>query len=266
MEKKRFQKTIWDHYTKHRRSFPWRETRDPYKILISEVMLQQTQADRVVSKYLAFLKRFPDFKTLARVKPASVLKEWQGLGYNRRALALKRLAEVVVKEYRGCLPQNREQLTALPGIGPYTASAVLAFAFNTPTVFIETNIRTVYIHFFFEGKKKIHDKELLPFIEKTLDTKNPREWYYALMDYGAHLKKQGNPSRRSTHYVKQSKFKGSERELRGKILKLLLEYKKIPMRDIAEVLQEDPERVTRNVESLHEEGFLHTVSGIVKLR
>ncbi|HME86889.1 MAG TPA: A/G-specific adenine glycosylase [Candidatus Nanoarchaeia archaeon] len=224
MDVKTVQKTILDHYKKEGRDLPWRKTTDPYKILISEVMLQQTQVPRVIEKYTHWLKVFPTFESLASASVADVLKEWQGLGYNRRALFLKKCAETVVSEYDGSLPSDPEELVLLPGIGKATAASICAFAFNKPTVFIETNVRSVFIHFFFKNKKNVSDEQLYPLVEKAVYTKNPRVWYNALMDYGVKLKSElGNPSQRSKHHVKQSKFEGSGRQLRGKVLKLLNE-------------------------------------------
>lgn len=218
-----FREQIDTYYQANRRSFPWRETTDPYSIMVSEIMLQQTQTDRVVPKYRAFLTKFPNFAALAAATTAEVLTMWQGLGYNRRALALKRSAEQVVTEWKGHFPPDLEQLVTLPGIGKATASAILAFAFNQPVAFIETNIRRVYIHFFFEDAAEVSDKELMPLIAQTVDVTQPREWYYALMDYGAMLPKVlVNPNRRSAHYAKQSPFEGLRRQVRGKILKLLV--------------------------------------------
>jgi A/G-specific adenine glycosylase len=246
-----FQKIIREHYAKNKRPMPWRRVRnrrDPYRILVSEIMLQQTQVARVTSFYEKFIKEFPDLKTLARIKTSAVLRAWQGLGYNRRALALQKLAKEVVEKHDGKLPRGREALESLPGIGPYTAGAIRTFAFNEPEIFIETNIRRVFIHFFFPpgktGKsreKKVTDTELQRYIKSTLDRKNPREWYWALMDYGAMLgeltrkgargnktsKTGENPNRRSSHYTRQSKFAGSNREIRGKILREVLAKKKM---------------------------------------
>jgi A/G-specific adenine glycosylase len=189
-------------------------------------MLQQTQVSRIIPFYENFIKKFPDLDALARAKTADVLQAWQGLGYNRRALALQKLAKKIVetKEYKGRLPRDRAALESLPGVGPYTAGAIRAFAFNEPEIFIETNIRRVFIHFFFPRGKKVTDAELHRYIERMLERKNPREWYYALMDYGAMLGDgaRENPNRRSAHYVRQSKFFGSDREIRGKILRMLL--------------------------------------------
>jgi A/G-specific adenine glycosylase len=202
-------------------------------------MLQQTQTHRVEPKYLNFIKKFPTFRTLAKASTPEVLSAWQGLGYNRRALYLKKIAETVTRDYRGKLPSNPAYLGTLPGIGPNTAGSISAFAFNQPIVFIETNIRRVFIHFFFADKEGIHDRDIIPLVEETLDQKNSREWYFALMDYGVMLAKNiPNPNRRSRHYAVQSKFSGSDRQARGLILKILLagpaglaEFKKQSGRD-----------------------------------
>lgn len=151
-----FQKTIRARYHAHPRPMPWRRTRDrrdPYKILVSEIMLQQTQVAHVIPFYKNFIKKFPDFATLAQAKTADILLAWQGLGYNRRPLALQKLAREVTIKHNGRLPRIAAELIKLPGIGPYTAGAIRAFAFNEPDVFIETNIRRVFIHFFFPPEK-----------------------------------------------------------------------------------------------------------------
>lgn len=224
VQKKKFQKIIWENYRREGRVLPWRKTKIPYRILVSEIMLQQTQVDRVIPKYEAFLKIFPTFGALASASQADVLRVWQGLGYNRRSLALKRLAEEVVSKYHGCLPKSIVLLEKLPGIGPYTARAVAVFAWNDLHSLIETNIRSVYTHFFFEGMEQIEDREILVLVAETLPKENPREWYYALMDYGAELKKTHRYlNARSKQYTKQSKFEGSDRQLRGGILRVLLE-------------------------------------------
>lgn len=224
-----FQKIVWEHYRKYgRHTLPWRKTTDPYRILVSEVMLQQTQVDRVIPKYKAFIKKFPTVKKLAAAKPHDVLALWSGLGYNRRALYLHRGAQAIVLQYKHKFPTDIETLEQLPGIGPYTARAVAAFAYNQPSTFIETNIRSVYIHHFFPKQKKVNDKLLMPLIEKSLPADRAREWYAALMDYGASIKRTvGNTSKQSAHYTKQSKFKGSIREVRGHILRELIAKKRL---------------------------------------
>lgn len=223
MDKSSFQKVIYDYYHQHNRSFPWRDTDDFYQIMVSEFMLQQTQTQRVLPKYQAFIKRFPTVESLAQTSLAEVLKLWQGLGYNRRAKFLHESAKIIMNMHSGTVTRDTVTLQSLPGIGPYTAAAIATFAWNHPNVFIETNIRTVYIHFFFNDDKDITDKQILEKVSQTLDKENPREWYYALMDYGVYLKQTvGNVNRKSKHYTKQSKFEGSNRQIRGQILKLLL--------------------------------------------
>ncbi|MEN6320436.1 MAG: A/G-specific adenine glycosylase [Syntrophaceae bacterium] len=200
-------------------------------------MLQQTQVERVIEKYNHFISIFPDFQSLANASLKDILLVWQGLGYNRRALMVKQAAQTIITEYGGELPSRMEDLVKLSGLGRTTASSILAFAFNQPVVFIETNIRRVYIHHFFEGKEKVNDRDILPLIEATLDASNTALWYHALMDYGAMLKKKvTNPNRRSLHYQKQSPFENSDRQIRGAILRILLEKAPISCADIVEIL------------------------------
>lgn len=222
----RFRNIIRGYYRNHKRSFPWRKTRDPYRILVSEIMLQQTGVSRVIPKYREFIRRFPTIEALARASFANVLSLWQGLGYNRRAKYLRDTAKCIVHDYRGRFPRTKGELLKLPGVGDYTARAIRVFAFNTPEPLLETNIRTVFIDFFFRDKKTVHDKEIMPLIERTCDWRNPREWFSALMDYGAMIKDtQGNSGRKSIHYIKQQPFRGSDRELRGRILRELVRTK-----------------------------------------
>lgn len=255
---KKFRKKVLAHFRKYGRSLPWRDNTDPYWVLISEVMLQQTQVSRGLVKFPAFIAKFPSFDALARATTPEVLAAWQGLGYNRRALFLKRTAELIVEHHGGTLPRDIEVLKRFPGIGPNTAASILAFAYNTPHAFIETNVRTVFLHHFFAGAKNISDAQLMPLITAALDRRNPRRWYWALMDYGTYLKKNfGNVSRRSRHYAKQSKFEGSLRQLRGSILRLLLQHKKL---SAGKILDLSPERTQDEVETalgqLLGEGFV----------
>lgn len=222
MNKAEFQRTIYSYYNSHARKLPWRFEKDPYKILISEVMLQQTQVARVLVKYKEFLERFPTVESLARASLRDVLTVWQGMGYNRRGKYLKEAAGIIVREFGGVIPSTVETLVALPGIGHATASAILAYAFNKPVVFIETNIRAVYLYYFFKNGSNISDKQITGLVEKTLDRANPRTWYYALTDYGNYLKnKEKFKNTQSKHYAKQSKFEGSRRQLRAQVLFLL---------------------------------------------
>jgi A/G-specific adenine glycosylase len=254
-----FQGIIKQHFATRGRKFPFREPAhygDPYKVLVSEVMLQQTQADRVADKYLTFVKAFPDFKTLASASNEAVLKAWVGLGYNRRALALKQIAEAVVSKHGGKLPSSVDELDEFPSIGPNTAASIATFAFNAAVPFIETNVRAVYTHFFFSGDPSIKDEAILDLVARTLDKSNPREWYYALMDYGVFLKKAGkDPSRQKTDKPKTAAFKGSDRQVRGKILKSLLASPK-GIEAIAADIGEEGNRVSRLVIQLEMEGFL----------
>ena len=214
-------------------------------------MLQQTQVDRVASKFDTFIQELPGFAALAGAPLSTVLQLWQGLGYNRRALNLKRAAEIVAREHQGMLPDSPDLLETLPGIGKATAASIAAFAYNRPAVFLETNIRTVLIHHFFKSRKTVHDDELLPLADALLDRKNPRKWYSALMDYGTMLKKQhGNASRRSAHYTKQSRFEGSQRQKRGKILRLLLNRKSLTSHQISEHLEIPRKQLNEILEKL----------------
>lgn len=252
-----FKTAVRRYYRSHKRKMPWRNTRDPYKILVSEIMLQQTQVSRVLQKYPPFIKKFPDFEALASASPRAVLRAWQGLGYNRRALLLKKCAEIVVREYGGELPRGLAELVKLPGIGKATAGSIEAFAFNIPTPFIETNIRRVFIHFFFPRAKKVRDEEILKLVEKTLVRKKPREWYYALMDYGAMLGKTIlNPNKKSASYARQPRFRGSDRELRGKILKILLGQGPHTVIALCRRTGEPLRRVGKICNALMAEGFI----------
>jgi A/G-specific adenine glycosylase len=252
-----FREYIGSYYQANRRDFPWRQTHDPYQILISEIMLQQTQAERVVPKYQEFLVIFPTVEALATAETATLLGVWQGLGYNRRALNLRRAAQRIVGEYSGRLPQETKRLQDLAGIGPYTCAAIRAFAFEKPDVVIETNIRRLYIYFFFDPECVVHDKEVLPLIEATMDTESPREWYYALMDFGSMLAKViPNPNRRSRHYARQTTFQGSNRQLRGNILKRLLQTGAAGNVELADSLQVEYSRLRETLVQLQTEGFV----------
>lgn len=191
-------------------------------------MLQQTQTIRVVSKYKEFLARFPTIDKLAKAELREVLHIWQGLGYNRRARFLYECAKKICANYGGQFPKDLDTLKRLPGIGQSTAGAVLNFAFDIPTPFIETNIRTVFIHHFYHNKvQNVSDREILELINTTLDRDKPREWFYSLYDYGSFLKStlDTDPAKRSKIYKKQSSFKGSFREKRSFVLRLLLNIK-----------------------------------------
>ena len=253
-----FRQMVLSYYEKSgRHDMPWRHTTDPYHILVSEIMLQQTQVERVTLKYPVFIAEFPDFATLAGAPLAVILRVWQGMGYNRRAIALQKCALRVTDEYGGILPHDVETLATFPGIGRATASSIAAFAFNQPVTFIETNIRRVFIHHFFRDRDAVSDDEILPLVEQALYRENPRVWYWALMDLGASLKKSvPNPNRRSVHYTRQSAFEGSDRRIRGLVLKLLVSRGKMTPAAIVRELGEDRDRVLKILAGLEGEGFI----------
>ena len=254
-----FRRKVLERYRRHPRAFPWRDYAAPgvpYRVFVSEVMLQQTQVGRVAAKLPAFLEAFPDFRALARAPLARVLAEWKGLGYNRRAKFLRGAAIRIESGFGGILPRDPTLLATLPGIGPNTAASICAYAYNLPIPFVETNIRTVYIHFFFARRRKVADAEILALVEQTIDRRDPRRWFNALMDCGAMLKEEhGNLSRRSATHRLQSRFEGSDRQIRGRVLALLLEG---PRRasTIARVLDLPRERVDPVLARLAGEGLL----------
>lgn len=262
-----FRRLIRRHARHARRDFPWRHTYDSYRILVSEVMLQQTQTDRVVPKYKEFLATFPTLSRLAMASPARVLHCWMGLGYNRRALALRALAREVVQQTGGILPEDPAVLEKLPGIGPYTAAAVAVFSRGARVPLIETNIRRVYLKHFFPRSAKVDDRKILKLVEETLPRGDLREWYYALMDYGAFLGRTEavNPNRRSARYRVQSRFHGSDREIRGRILELLLANKKISEVTLMNFFPNPPEQIQKVIRALIKEGFLIRSKDILRV-
>ncbi len=252
-----FQDCIYRFYRANGRDLPWRRTKDPYHILVSEIMLQQTQVDRVLKKYTSFLKAFPGIHELSRAPLDQVLREWQGLGYNSRCISLKKSAIAMVNRFVSRVPDSYEDLLSLPGIGHATASSILAFAFDVSTVFIETNIRALFIHFFFSGRDNIRDSDIYPLIEQTLNRESPRTWYYAMMDYGAELKRRfGSMNSRSVHYTRQPPFEGSKRQMRGMVLRLLLDEPGLSGNELAEKVGRDCCPVEEVIASLAQEGFI----------
>lgn len=260
---------------RNRRPMPWRapplrvrkdRSANPYAIIVSEIMLQQTQVSRVTEKYPLFMRTFPDFSTLARAPLDKVLRAWSGLGYNRRAAFLKALSETIVREHRGAVPRNPAALAALPGIGKATAGSICAFAFDMPVAFIETNIRRVFIHFFFKNRKRVRDQDILPLVERACPKQGSRDWYYALMDYGAFLAGQiENPNRKSAHYARQKRFEGSERELRGKIVRVLLSGKRVSFKRLSEEVREPLGRIRHAIASLERDRMVRTAGRSVCL-
>ncbi|MBP7768482.1 A/G-specific adenine glycosylase [Candidatus Woesebacteria bacterium] len=263
-----FQAYLFSWYRQYgRHTLPWRETTDPYHILVSELMLQQTQVERVLPKFIAFINRFPTTKVLAEASLRDVLILWQGLGYNRRAKYLHKCAQILEERYAGIFPKEYETLMELPGIGAYTASALLAFAYNQPVVLIETNVRAVFLYHFFPIETGITDKEILKKVAETVPEENSREWYWALMDYGSYLKKIfPNPSRRATAHTKQSTFSGSLRQVRGEIIKILTQHEKISTEEVHSQLQSNKSHYAQALEQLLSEELILEDSGILSLK
>ena len=261
-----FSTEILSYYHTRGREFSWRRELSPYRVLVSEIMLQQTQTGRVEDKFRAFITRFPDFHELAVADFSEVLRYWKGLGYNRRAKYLHDIARTVVDEFDSVLPDDPDVLVRFSGIGKATAASICVFAFNTPHAFIETNIRTVYIHFFFPEQTRVADNEIMALVERTMDRKNPRDWFYALMDYGVMLKKEvGNLSRKSSGYRKQSRFEGSDRQLRGRILDLLLNHASLDVGTAAQLLDQSEDRIAPLFRRLTTEGLVVDENGRFRL-
>jgi A/G-specific adenine glycosylase len=252
-----FRDEVWAFYRANGREMPWRGVDDPYAVLVSEVMLQQTQVTRVLDRYRAWLDAFPTLEALAAAPLPAVLERWQGLGYNRRALALKKAAEIAVERFGGALPCDEALLRTLPGIGPTTAAAIMDYAFEVPAPFIETNVRAVFLHHFFAGADDVPDSVLRPVVEATWDRDDPRGWGYALMDLGVHLKRTlPNPSRASRHHTRQTPFEGSKRQMRARVLRAVLAEPGERTEAYAEAVGVGADEVGALLEELASEGFL----------
>jgi A/G-specific adenine glycosylase len=264
-----FQDTVLAYYDQHgRHELPWRipeedGTFSAYKIAVSEIMLQQTQVPRVIDKYQTFLRTFPTVQDLARAPLSAVLTVWSGLGYNRRAKFLWQAAQAVVLEYDGVFPDTKAALVTLTGIGPNTAGAILAYAYNQPSIFIETNIRSVFIHHFFTDQQNVSDATLLTLIEQAVPNDVSRTWYWALMDYGTFLKRNiGNASRASSGYAKQSAFQGSRRQVRGLIIRRLTTG---PHSIEALIEAIGDSRLNAVLDDLQREGLIQNSAGLYRL-
>jgi len=259
----RFNAMLSEYYLNNQRPMPWREYITPYRVVVSEIMLQQTQVSRVIDKFPRFIQTFPDFHALSCTSLEDVMRAWQGLGYNRRAKYLREISGVIVEQWNGIVPDDPDILKTFPGIGAATAGSITAFAYNRPIVFIETNIRRVFIHHFFRDRVGVPDKEIIPVVSRALNGHTPREWYYSLMDYGTFLAgRVVNPNRRSRHYVVQSPFPGSDREMRGQIIKYLLEHGPIRYQYLIEKIGDQESRTRTILSQMITEGLIiqdHTI-------
>ena len=263
-----FRTMVYDFYREHgRHDLPWRNTDDPYNIVVSEIMLQQTQVTRVVSKYQDFIDTFPDWEVLANAPLPHILSVWQGMGYNRRALALKHIAQQVVVRFQRKVPGEVEVLMTLPGIGRATAGALCAFIHHLPVVFIETNIRAAFLHCFYAEQVSVSDQEVCDRIAQTMDQKNPRDWYQALMDLGVCIKAHmPNPNRISAGYRKQSILKGSDREIRGRIVAVLLKDHVISEQKLYRMLKCSKKRLKYIIRRLINDGLVDSHGSYIRIR
>lgn len=256
-----FKEQIWDYYRVNARAMPWRDKPTFYYVLVSEIMLQQTQVSRVLPKFQLFIERFPTMSDLASASLASVIEQWVGLGYNRRAKYLHEASKLVVS---GAQPASLEAIVRLPGVGKNTAAAIMNYVYNTPVPFVETNIRTVYINYFFANQGDVTDAQILEKVAATIDRDNAREWFWALMDYGAYLKARGQASLSSSrHYKKQSPLDGSIRQLRGWII-AELSTGAMPLAQLQEKYGRDS-RYKIALEGLKKDGLLELTGDILHL-
>jgi A/G-specific adenine glycosylase len=255
----RFRADLYRWFAVNRRDLPWRRRPTPYRVFVSEIMLQQTQVNRVAQLFPPFVARFPSFRALADAPLKEALAAWSGLGYNRRGKWLQEGAAIVVDTYHGRLPKDPVALATLPGIGPATAASIAAFAYDLPTVFIETNVRAVFIHHFFADEEGVSDAALLPYVEATLDREAPGRWYSALMDYGTELKRRHkNPARKSAAHTRQSTFAGSLRQVRGRVVKQLTsaDERGATVARLAEATGFSTERIGEAVQTLVADGIV----------
>ena len=266
MDKEKFQKEVISYYEScGRHNLPWRKHITPYRVLVSELMLQQTQVERVIPYFNRWMKQYPSMKKLSEASQGDVLRLWSGLGYNRRALALHKIARTLAHKK---FPREKEELLKLPGIGHYTAGAILNFAFKQWTPFIDTNIRRVFLFRFFNDEKNVKDEEILEKMKEIGYTRSPREWGYALMDYGAFLKTklERNPNKKSSHYRKQKPFLYSQRYWRSRILKMLLEKEQLKKEELISFITSErnaPKKseIEKIISQMEKENFFHVEKG-----
>jgi A/G-specific adenine glycosylase len=224
---KAFQEKIMHWWEENARDLPWRCDNSPYNVLVSEIMLQQTQVNRVVPKYLEFLRQFPSIEDLASAETKQLLQIWSGLGYNRRAVWLKEAASQIVD--RGEFPQTMEELRNLKGIGLYTSQSILIFAFNRNLAAVDTNIRRVLIASGF-ADEEMSSSQLQIIADDLLLKGKSSDWHNALMDYGSLVLTSGSTS--ISPQSKQPRFKGSTRQLRGAIIRILTNSESLSLNEL----------------------------------
>ncbi|MFZ2025313.1 MAG: hypothetical protein WAV51_03460 [Microgenomates group bacterium] len=262
---KQFQTTILTWWKNHRRELPWRKTHDPYKILVSEIMLQQTQVSRGLPKYIEFTNRFPTVESLAHASTGEILRMWKGMGYNRRALYLQNTAKKVVLEYNGKFPNTEQQLTAFPGLGTYTARAIMVFAFKIDIAMVDTNIRQIITHFFFDDIPQT-EKVIQKFADQLVPKGKSWEWHQALMDYGA-LALERN--RKRIVKKKSKPFKETNRYFRGRLLDLVYEtqWKEADLTsEMVKKFGKDEEFIEQIIKGMSKDGLIvRSKTGIISL-
>ena len=250
---KQFRQKIWRFYRKNKRSFPFRETTDPYCVTVSEIMLQQTQAERVANYYTKWINQWPNWRALAGAGKQELLRAWSGLGYNRRALWLGEISRIVCERFDGALPDDPGALKALPGIGEYTSRAILIFSRNKQIAAIDTNIRQTLIAEL-PLNPEISQKELYAIAEKLIPRGRSRAWHYALMDY-ARLAL-APQTKRAIPKPRQAEFHGSIRQIRGEIIRRLTNQKSVGLALIGKALGRSESDTVRAARSLERDGII----------
>jgi A/G-specific adenine glycosylase len=267
MTPQKFRNIVWKYYAEHgRHTLPWRKSYNPYKVLISEMMLQQTQVERVIPYFKAWMKKYPSVRALAKAPLADVLRQWQGLGYNRRAKFLHGAAKEIVATYNGKIPEDAAILESIWGIGSYTARAIVTFAYNHDAIVLETNTRTAITHHFFADRESVSDEDVSHMLKKVLPHGRSREWYSALMDYGAYLKRSGvRINAKSKGYSKQSTFKGSGRKARGALLRHLTKGPEGKMKLMKLLPNERKDQLEEQLQKLVKEGMVERSRSVYRL-
>lgn len=250
-EIKKFQEKIFNWWKENKRDLPWRKTTNPYYIMVSEVMLQQTQVTRTIQKYLEFIKKFPTLQSLASALPAEVLAIWSGLGYNRRALWLQQAAQQIIE--KGSFPETPKELEKLKGIGPYTARSILIFAMNKDYPTVDTNIRRILIAEGF-AEESTQEKELFQIAEKLAPKGKSRDWHNALMDYGSQVLTVAKTGIKPV--TTQKKFSESKRYYRGKIVKILIKKQKQTKEQLLKECKLEEKELDEILELLVKDGLI----------